>query len=113
MSKSKFTLLDLMRLANDAYGDGGLGPYFDAKTGEPLHQDHVDNQGRYWKMLPAAGDTLAAYIVMELGDASFNPEGFVLSQRQVLEGAMEALTTAIHDLERVQAALQARLDGEP
>ncbi len=54
----KFTLLELLNLANDAYPDGFLGEYYDANTGERRI---------------SSGVSLARFIVAELTE-TFDPE---------------------------------------
>lgn len=100
--------LKLMRLADQAYD--GLGPYFDPSTGARIFQDHVDNRGVRWTMLPANGDTLAAYVVCEISDACHDYDGSnSADEYEALTAVRQYLTTAIHDLENVTEALSVRL----
>jgi len=80
------TLLELLNRANDAYPDGFLAEYYDAKTGER-------RQG--------GGDSLARFIVAELSE-TFDPGAAHAAQ---LEEAGNALNHAVDDLERVIQAL--------
>lgn len=80
------TLLELLNLANDAYPDGFLAEYYDAKTGER-------QQG--------GGDSLARFIVAELSE-TFDPNA---PRTAKLQEARNALNHAVDDLERVIEAL--------
>jgi hypothetical protein len=80
------TLLGLLNLANEAYPDGFLAEYYDAKTGER-------QQG--------GGDSLARFIVTELSK-TFDSGAARAAQ---LQEARNALNHAVDDLERVIEAL--------
>jgi hypothetical protein len=82
----KFTLLELLNLANEAYPDGFLAEYYDARTGERQR---------------GGGDSLARFIVAELSE-TFDPGAAHAAQ---LEEARNALNHAVDDLERVIEAL--------
>lgn len=82
----KLSLLELLNRANEAYPDGFLAEYYDAKTGER-------QQG--------GGDSLARFIVAELSE-TFDPGAARAAQ---LQEARNALNHAADDLERVIEAL--------
>lgn len=82
----KFTLLELLNLANEAYPDGFLAEYYDAKTGERQR---------------GGGDSLARFIVAELSE-TFDPEA---SRAAQLQEARIALHHAVDTLEWVIEAL--------
>jgi hypothetical protein len=84
--EKKLTLLELLNLANDAYPDGFLAEYYDAKTG---------------KRQPGSGDSLARFIVAEVSE-TFNADALRPAQ---LREARIALGRAIGDLESVIEAL--------
>jgi hypothetical protein len=84
--EKKLTLLELLYLANDAYPDGFLAEYYDAKTGERQ---------------PGSGDSLARFIVAEVSE-TFNSDAPRSAQ---LREARIALGRAIDDLESVIEAL--------
>ena len=80
--EKKLTLLELLNLANEAYPDGFLAEYYDAKTGERQ---------------PGGGDSLARFIVAEISE-TFDPDA--PRQTQLREGRI-ALSRAIDDLQSV------------
>jgi hypothetical protein len=85
-TEKRLTLLELLNLANEAYPDGFLAEYYDARTG---------------KRLPGGGDSLARFIVAELSE-TFDPD----APRQAQLGeARTALSHAIDDLQMVIAIL--------
>lgn len=85
-AEKKLTLLELLNLANEAYPDGFLAEYYDAKTGQRL---------------PGGGDSLARFIVAELSE-TFDPDA---SRQAQLREARIALNRAIDDLQMVIAIL--------
>lgn len=85
-AEKKLTLLELLNLANEAYPDGFLAEYYDAKTGQRL---------------PGGGDSLARFIVAELSE-TFDPDA---SRQAQLREARTALNRAIDDLQMVIAIL--------
>ena len=80
------TLLELVTKANKGYEDGFLSEYFNEETGEYI-------EGK--------GDTLAAFIVIELSE-TFDSEA---DDEDQIQAATEALQTAVNDLEGVIDAL--------
>ena len=88
MEQSKsLSLVELLKLANEAYDDGYLAEYFDPDTGA--------SRG-------GSGDTLAEFIVREIRD-TFDPTAIRCEQ---LEEARRVLMNAIDDLENVIERLQ-------
>jgi hypothetical protein len=85
-TEKKLILLELLNLANEAYPDGFLAKYYDAKTGERQ---------------PGSGDSLARFIVAEISE-TFNVDAPRPAQ---LREARIALGHAIDNLESVIEAL--------
>ncbi len=84
--EKRLTLLELLNLANEAYPDGFLAEYYDAKTGQRL---------------PGGGDSLARFIVAEISE-TFDPDA---PRQAQLREARTALSHAIEDLQIVIAIL--------
>jgi hypothetical protein len=81
MEQSKsLSLVELLKIANEAYEDGYLAEYFDPDTG-------VARAG--------SGDTLAEFIIREIRD-TFDPNA---TRSEQLEEARRVLVNAIDDLE--------------
>jgi hypothetical protein len=88
MEQSKsLSLVELLKIANEAYEDGYLAEYFDPDTGAAR---------------AGSGDTLAEFIVREIRD-TFDPNASRMVQ---LEEARRVLMNAIDDLESVIERLQ-------
>ena len=88
MEQSKsLSLVELLKIANEAYEDGYLAEYFDPDTGTSR---------------AGSGDTLAEFIVREIRD-TFDPNAIRSEQ---LEEARRVLMNAIDDLENVIERLQ-------
>jgi hypothetical protein len=88
MEQSKsLSLVELLKIANEAYEDGYLAEYFDPDTGAAR---------------AGSGDTLAEFIVREIRD-TFDPNASRMAQ---LEEARRVLMNAIDDLESVIERLQ-------
>ena len=88
MERSKrLSLVELLKIANEAYDNGYLAEYFDPDTGAPR---------------AGSGDTLAQFIVREIRD-TFDSNATRSAQ---FEEARRVLMNAIDDLERVIERLQ-------
>lgn len=101
------TRLDLLKALDEAYGDGGLALHYDEQTGKRIARYYNPRGKRDWfgVMIPA-GDTLAAYIVAEVGDAWVGqPNGPTKVPGEVIDSLISMLTTAEHDLQRCIQAL--------
>jgi hypothetical protein len=81
------SLVELLKIANEAYEDGYLAEYFDPDTGASK---------------AGSGDTLAEFIVREIRD-TFDSNA---TRCQQLEEARRVLMNAIDDLEAVIERLQ-------
>lgn len=82
-------LLELLNTANQGYPDGCLAEYYDTKTGERKS---------------GSGDTLALFVVIELTE-TFDPKA---DDEAHITEAVQSLTRARTDLDRVITALMAR-----
>ena len=83
MEQSKsLSLVELLKIANEAYEDGYLAEYFDPDTGAPR---------------AGSGDTLAEFIVREIRD-TFDSNA---TRSEQLEEARRVLMNALDDLETV------------
>jgi hypothetical protein len=80
------TLRELMDRAAAGYPDGDLRDFYDPETGEP--RDGV-------------GDTLALFVARELA-GTYEPEA---GDDEQVATAVDAITTAIEDLEKVRDVL--------
>lgn len=88
-------LLQLQQLADEAYGDGSMTPYYNRKTGKPV-------------MNPKdGGDTLAKFIAIELGETfvADAPEGDQLAE------AIRVMLMAEKNIGDVTAALMSKQRG--
>ncbi len=81
------SLVELLKIANEAYEDGYLAEYFDPETGAAR---------------TGSGDTLAEFIVREIRD-TFDANATRSAQ---LQEARRVLLNAIDDLENVIERLQ-------
>ncbi len=93
------TLLELLEAANKGYPDGDLARHYDGTTGKHKMPE------------PGWGDTLANFIVWELGE-TFDPESSFTDQ---IHEATTMLQRAKADLDGVLDALYAlevELDGK-
>lgn len=88
MERSKsLPLVELLKIANEAYEDGYLAEYFDPETGAAR---------------AGSGDTLAEFMIREIRD-TFDPK---VTRGAQFEEARRVLLNAIDDLENVIERLQ-------
>jgi hypothetical protein len=86
-SSKSLSLVELLKIANEAYEDGYLAEYFDPDTGAAR---------------AGSGDTLAEFIVREIRD-TFDLNA---TRSEQLEEARRVLLNAVDDLENVIEQLQ-------
>lgn len=86
-------LLQLQQLADEAYGDGAMTPYYNQKTGKPVMDPNY------------GGDTLAKFVAIELAE-TFEPDD---PEEHQLQEAFRVMETAQGEIGDVIAAILNKL----